>query len=169
MTTTERAGRGRSDLPGAARVARIVASLPAPSDAMVGTAGRIGALLGIATAGYGLLLAGVARLQHDADAAATAARAPLVEAVEDARRSNDRLERALLAADGSLREVAAGYAATTEEIGDHEAALDALGVLVGEIQGSVAALPTRLALPGVSVRGVSVPPTTVATSGASGG
>jgi hypothetical protein len=74
--------------------------------------------------------------------------------------------------------LAGQYAVTADDIAAYEAKLDELAALVAEVEGSAAALPTRISLPSVTVRAPSVStsastrrsaPATTTTSRGSGG
>lgn len=147
------------------------------SEAILTTPARAGLLLGATAAVYAVSLAGVAALQADADAQVIAARAPYIDEVTSLRAANDELERLLHRADAQARALAADYSAVGVTVAGYEARLDALAGLVAEVEGSVAALPTRIKLPSVTMRGAVAgssrsggsAPRTRATSGASGG
>lgn len=139
---------------------------------------RAGILIGATAAVYAVTLAGVAGLQASSDAAIAARRQPYVDAIAETRAANDALEAALLEADAEARALAASYAAVGADVAAYQAALDDLAALVAEVEGSAAALPSRIALPSVSARGAipsgsgggtSRAPATSTRSGASGG
>ena len=140
---------------------------------------RAGLLLGASAAVYAVSLAGVSALQADTDAQAIAARAPYLEEIARLETANDELERALVKADAEARALAADYGAVGVTVTDYQARLDALAGLVAEVEGSVAALPARIKLPNVTMRGPIAgtsrsssgrsAPSTNAKSGASGG
>jgi hypothetical protein len=148
-------------------------------DAILSTPARAGLLLGASAAVYAVSLAGVAVLQADADAQTAAARAPYVDEVTGLRAANDELERLLVRADAEARALANDYGAVGVSVTDYQARLDALAGLVADVEGSAAALPARIKLPSVSMRGAIAgttrasgtrsAPSTRATSGASGG
>jgi hypothetical protein len=130
---------------------------------------RAGMLLGASAAIYAVTLAGVAGLQAQGDAELVARHQPYVAALARARAANDALATALDRTDADLRSVGASYASTGASVSDYEARLDALAALVAEVQGSAAALPTRISLPRVTVTSSgSRPPSTSTTTGASG-
>jgi hypothetical protein len=148
------------------------------NEAILTTPARAGLLIGASAAVYAVSLAGVASLQADADAQVAAARAPYVDEVASLRSANDELERRLLAADAEARALAADYGAVGVMVTGYQARLDALAGLVAEVEGSAAALPARIKLPSVSMRGAIAgssrstgrsAPKTSGTSGASGG
>ena len=127
---------------------------------------------------YAVTLAGVAAIQSSNDAAIAARRQPYLDAIAETRATNDALEAALLEADAEARALAASYATVGTDVAAYQAALDDLATLVAEVQGSAAALPSRIALPTVTARGAiprgssgggSTAPTTNTKSGASGG
>ncbi len=144
-------------------------------EAVLSTQTRAGMLIGASAAIYAVTLAGVSVMQADSDAAVVARRQPYLEAVAAARSANDALEVAVVKADGAARALASDYAAVGGDIASYQARLDELAALVAEVQGSAAALPTRISLPAISVRsagsggGSSKAPATKATTTASGG
>jgi len=135
-----------------------------------GLPSHIWVMLGASTAGYALMLAGVAGLQARDEAGLIAARRPSVEGVAQLSAGHDALNARLDAA-------RAAYAATADEYAAAGGTLDALheqvGLLAGlvaEIDGVSRTLPTSVKLPVVrrSVTSISVPSTS-GTTGASGG
>jgi hypothetical protein len=143
----ERVGPGAIAHPGVARAAG------ARRDAILTTPARAGMLLGASAALYAVTLAGVSALQADTDATAIAARAPYLDVVAQTRAANDDLEARLLKADAEVRALVATYAAVGDDIAAYQARLDSLAALVAEVEGSAAALPARIKLPSVSMRG----------------
>ena len=141
-------------------------------EAVLSTPTRAGMLIGASAAIYAVTLAGVAALQAESDAAAAARRQPYVEAVAAARAANDTLDAALATVDAEARALAGDYAAIDQDIAGYQARLDELAALVAKVQGSAAALPTRISLPTVSVvrsaGGSSRAPATRTTTKASG-
>jgi len=105
-------------------------------EAVLSTPTRAGMLIGASAAIYAVTLAGVSLLQSDSDAALAASRQPYLDALAATRAANDTLEAALVKADGAA-----------------QARLDELAALVAEVQGSAAALPTRISLPTVTMHG----------------
>lgn len=147
-------------------------------DAFLTMPARAGMLLGASAAVYAVTLAGVSALQSSSDAAIAARRQPYVDAVAATRTTNDTLEAALLAADAEARALASEYATVGANVAAYQARLDSLATLVAEVEGSAAALPSRIALPTVTARGAiprassggsSKAPATNSKSGASGG
>ena len=147
-------------------------------DAFLTMPARAGMLLGASAAVYAVTLAGVAALQASSDATIAARRQPYLDAIAETRAANDALEAALLTADEETRALAASYAAVGADVAAYQAALDNLATLVAEVEGSAAALPSRIALPTVTARGAiprgsggggSGAPATNSKSGASGG
>jgi hypothetical protein len=147
-------------------------------EAFLTTPARAGMLLGASAAVYAVTLAGVASLQASSDADLAARRQPWVDQVAAMRASNDALEQALLRADADARWLATEYDSTTGDIAAYQARLDGLAALVAEVEGSAAALPTRIALPKVTMRGAVTTrsssgggsaPSSTSTSGGSGG
>lgn len=145
---------------GAGTVARA-----ATRDAVLGTPARAGMLLGASAAVYAVSLAGVALLQAETDAATVAERAPYLHALAESRAANDRLEARLRAAAGVASELVARYDDVGTAAVAHQARLDELAALVAEVEGTAAALPTRIRLPSVSVRG----PVTLSRPSSGGG
>jgi hypothetical protein len=149
------------------------------NEAILSTPARAGLLLGASAAVYAVSLAGVAAIQADTDAQAIVARAPYLDEVARLQAANDELERLLHEADAEARALAADYGAVGVTVAAYETRLDALAALVADVEGSVAALPTRIKLPSVTMRGAIAgssrssggrsAPSTRATSGASGG
>ena len=141
-------------------------------EAVLTTPTRAGMLIGASAAVYAVTLAGVSVMQADADAAIAARRQPYLEAVAAARSANDALEAAVVRIDGEVRALADQYAAVGQDVAAYQARLDELASLVATVQGSAAALPTRISLPTVSVRsagsGTSKAPATKTTTKASG-
>lgn len=143
-------------------------------EAVLSTPTRAAMLIGGSVAVYAVTLAGVSVLQADTDAALAAQRAPYADALAAAVQANDSLEGVLLEVDAQTRALADDYAAVGGDVTSFQARLDGLAALVAEVQGSAAALPTRISLPSVSIRGAiagsggrAAPPTT-AKAGASG-
>lgn len=182
-TPAARVTADRDDRTGTANPAANPATRPAAragvrrGEAILTTPARAGMLIGASAALYAVSLAGVSTLQARTDARTIEARAPYVDQVAGLRAENDRLEQVLRDVDTSARALAADYAATGSRLADYEARLDALSALVADVQGSAAALPTRIKLPSVTMRGAvgtsrsgsTSRPRTTATSGASGG
>jgi hypothetical protein len=138
--------------------------------ALAGLPTSIWLLLGASTAGYALMLAGVAGLQSRNEADLIAARRPAVDGIAELVSGHDDLR-------AQLDQARAAYAATVQQYGAAGGSLDALheqvallAAIVAEIDGVSRTLPTSVKLPAVrqSVRSVSVP-TTSGTTGASGG
>jgi hypothetical protein len=134
-----------------------------------GLPSHIWVMLGASTAGYALMLAGVAGLQSRNEADLIAARRPAVDGVAQVASGHDWLQARLDAA-------RANYAATVDAYVAAGGTLDALheqvGLLAGlvaEIDGVSRTLPTTVKLPAVkrSVNSVSAPSTS-GTTGASG-
>ena len=134
-------------------VARPARPAVAKKEAILSTPTRAGMLIGASAAVYAVTLAGVSVLQGDSDAALSARRQPYVEALAAARSANDALEASLLNVDAGARALAADYAAVGGDVASYQARLDELAALVAQVQGSAAALPTRISLPSVTMRG----------------
>jgi hypothetical protein len=135
-----------------------------------GLPSHVWALLGASTAGYALLLAGVAGLQSRNEAELIAARQPAVQGVAQLVSGHDDLRAQL---DGAR----ATYAATVDAYVTAGGTLDTLHEQVGLLAGLVAqidgvsrTLPTTVKLPAVrrTVSSAGVPSTS-GTTGASGG
>lgn len=141
-------------------------------EGVLSTPTRAGMLIGASAAIYAVSLAGVAAIQSQSDAAVAAQRAPYLDAISAARAANDSLEAALLSVDAQARALAADYAQAGDDVSAYQARLDALAALVADVQGSVAALPSHISLPKVTMRGAvggsGRAPATTARSGASG-
>jgi uncharacterized membrane protein YgcG len=144
------------------------------------TPARAGMLIGASAAVYAITLAGVAGLQTQSEASVMTSRAPYLNSLAATRAANDALEASLLKVDAQARALANSYAVVGENVGAYQARLDELAALVAEVEGSAAALPTRMSLPSVSMRGAvggssggssggSGGGSTTATTGASGG
>ena len=133
------------------------------------TPARAGMLIGASAAIYAVSLAGVAGLQSQSDAELAARRQPYLDELARTRAANDSLEAALAAVGSQAGALSGTYATTAGDVTAYEARLDQLAALVAEVQGSAAALPTRISLPTVTVRaGSTRAPATTSTSGASG-
>lgn len=138
---------------------------------------RAGMLIGASAAMYAATLAGVSVLQARDDASLAATREPLLQAVAETRAANDALASRIQAANGAVSALISGYESTGADVAAYQARLDSLAALVAEVQGSAAALPARIKLPTVSIRGPissgggggSSAPKTSGKSGASGG
>jgi len=115
---------------------------------------HVGVVLGLATAGYAIALAGVTALQATSEAAIVADRSPVAAAIDGATVQHDRLESTIAAAARDYTTIASGYATVSERLADVEARMGTLAGLTGAIDGATRALPTRIALPPV-VRSVS--------------
>ncbi len=134
-------------------VARPARPVARTKEAILSTPARAGMLIGASAAVYAVTLAGVATLQAQSDAETMANRAPYVAAIADAKAANDAVEAALLKADAEARALAADYGTTGGDVTAYQARLDALTLLVADVQGSAAALPARIKLPSVSMHG----------------
>lgn len=133
------------------------------------TPARAGMLIGASAAVYAVSLAGVAGLQSQSDSELAARQQPYLDELARTRATNDSLEAALAAVGTQAEALSGTYATTADDVTAYEARLDQLAALVAEVQGSAAALPTRISLPTVTVRaGSTRAPATTSTSGASG-
>ena len=148
-------------------------------ETLLTTPARAGMLVGASAAVYALALAGISGLQAEADAAVAAARAPYLEVLAQTRAANDELAARVLKADAEVRAMTGTYGKVGANIEAYQSRLEALAALVAEVQGSAAALPARIELPTVTMRGAvagssqsgggSTTPRTTAKTGASGG
>ena len=132
------------------------------------TPARAGILIGASAAVYAVSLAAVAGLQASDDAAIAARRQPYVDAIADGRAANDALEAAIGDAGLQVQSVTSSYSLSADELAAYEARLDALARLVAETQGSMAALPRRINLPNVTMRGPIAAAATRSSGGRSG-
>jgi hypothetical protein len=135
----------------------------ARKEAILNTPARAGMLVGASAAVYALTLAGISGLQAETDASVAAARAPYQDVVAQTRAANDELEARILKADAEVAALVATYGKVGANVEAYQTRLDSLAALVAEVQGSAAALPTRIKLPTVSARGA------IAGSSRSGG
>ena len=103
----------------AASPRRLSIAMPIPA--------HVGVVLGLATAGYAVTLAGVTALQSGADAAVAAARSPIGAAIDATAAGHDRLDAALGAAGQDYDAAAARYQAAADQLTAVEAQIDALG------------------------------------------
>jgi hypothetical protein len=140
------------------------------------TPARVGMLLGASAALYAVTLAGVSALQAQDDAALAASRTPYLDALAEARAANDVLEARIQAANARIAGLITTYDAVGSDVEAFQTRLDELATLVADVRGSAAALPARIKLPTVSMRGAvssgvtrSSAPRTSGKSGASGG
>lgn len=127
-------------------------------------------MLGASTAGYALLLAGVATLQSDLEAGIVAARQPAVEGVARLAAGHDELIRRLDAARAGYTTAADTYAAAGSTLDALHQQVALLAGVVAEIDGVSRSLPAAVKLPPVQRTVVTVKaPATSGTTGASGG
>jgi hypothetical protein len=126
-------------------------------------------MLGASTAGYALLLAGVAGLQSRSEAALIAARSPAVDGVAEIVAGHDTLTARLDAARAAYAATADSYVAAGGWLEALDAQVGRLAGLVAEIDGVSRTLPSSVKMPAVkrSVSSVKVPSTS-GTTGASG-
>ncbi len=162
-------GRQRPIVPGA-RAEAPARAVTRRREALLTTPARAGMLIGASAAIYAVTLAGVAGLQAGTDAELVARHQPYLNDLARTRAANDQLEVTVARADAQLQALGGIYARTGDAVTAYETRLDALAKLVAEVQGSAAALPSRLSLPAVSVRSSvgSTAPATTAKTGASG-
>ncbi len=135
----------------------------ARKEAILNTPARAGMLVGASAAVYALTLAGISGLQAETDASLAAARAPYQDVVAQTRAANDQLEARILKANAEVGALVATYGKVGTNVEAYEARLDSLAALVAEVQGTAAALPARIKLPTVTMRGA------IAGSSRSGG
>ncbi len=114
---------------------------------------RAGMLVGASAAIYAVSLAGVSVLQYQSQAETAARNQPLVDQVAQARAANDALASAITAADARIRALAADYGTVSQDMTAYQAQLDSLSTLVAKVQGSAAALATKITLPSVTMHG----------------
>jgi hypothetical protein len=129
---------------------------------------HVGVLLGLATAGYAVSLAGVSAFQASAEAELAAARAPLGAAVDRTAADHDRLTAALDEATRAYEAAAGRSGSLADQLQAVEARIADLAAIAHDLDGATRALPTKLALPPI-VRSVSSGQRTTvhATSGGS--
>lgn len=135
-----------------------------------GMPGHVWVMLGASTAGYALMLAGVAGLQSRNEADLIAARRPAVDGVAQVASGHDWLQQRLDAARANYGATVDAYAAAGGTLDALHEQVGLLAGLVAEIDGVSRTLPTTVKLPAVkrSVSSVSAPSTS-GTTGASGG
>ena len=143
---------------GAAPVARVRTPVARPATAnrsqpFLTMPARAGILLGTSAAVYAVSLAAVAAFQATDDRAVTAGRQPYLDAIAESRSAGDALEATLMGVDTRTRALAAQWTDASGDIAAYEANLDQLAALVAKVQGSTAALPSRIKLPSVSIHG----------------
>lgn len=151
----------------------------AKKEAVLSTPVRAGMLFGATAAVYAVTLAGISGLQAESDAAVTAARAPYLQDLAAARAANDAFQARITQADAGIQSLVATYGSMGDGVTAFQTQLDTLAALVADVEGSAAALPTRIKLPSVTtVRisrssggggGTKSAPATGGSSGASGG
>jgi hypothetical protein len=127
-------------------------------------------MLGASTAGYALVLAGVAALQSDAEAGLIAARQPAVEGVAGLASGHDELTRRLDAARAGYTTAADAYVAAGSTLDALQDQVALLAGVVAEIDGVSRSMPSAVKLPAVRRTVATVKaPATSGTTGASGG
>ena len=127
----------------------------ARKEAILTTPARAGMLVGASAAVYALTLAGISGLQAETDAAVAAARARYQDVVAQTRAANDELEAQIVKANAEVGALVAIYGKVGTNVESYQTRLDSLAALVAEVQGSAAALPTRIKLPTVTMRGAT--------------
>jgi len=126
-------------------------------------------MLSASTAAYAVLLAGMAGLQADDEAALAAGRAPLAAAVERLAAEHDGLSSLLDRSRASYDTLSEEYASIAGRLGDLEAKLASFAGSVAQIDGQSRSLPTAFKVPALKTAGKVAVPKTQGTSGASGG
>lgn len=134
-----------------------------------GMPGHVLVMLGASTAGYALLLAGVAGLQSRSDAVHIAVNAPAVGGVAEIVTGHDSLTARLDAARATYAATVEAYMAAGGSLEALDGQMARLAGLVAEIDGVSRTLPSSVKMPAVkrSVSSVKVPSTS-GTTGASG-
>jgi len=122
-------------------------------ESVLSTPIRAGMLVGASAAVYAAALVGISVLQSQQEAATAAARTPYLDALAETRAANDALAARIQAANTSVASLVADYESAGADIAAYQARLDGLAALVADVQGSAAALPARIKLPTVSIRG----------------
>jgi hypothetical protein len=141
----------------------------ARKEAILSTPIRAGMLIGASAAIYAVSLAAVSGLQYQSEMDLAAQNQPMLDTIAQARAANDALQASILAAGARTQAVAADYGAAGKDMAAYQAQLDNLSQLVARVQGSAAALSTKISLPAVSIHGSvggsrSAPATTATTS-----
>jgi len=157
----------------------VVRPAVARKETVLFTPARAGMLFGASAAIYAVTLAGIAGLQSEADASVDASRVPYLDAIAETRAANDALEARIGEANAKVSNLVATYGVAGKDVTAFQARLDSLAALVADVQGTAAALPTRINLPSVTMHGAvasggggstrTSAPKTTAKSGASGG
>jgi hypothetical protein len=114
---------------------------------------HIGVAVGLCAGVYAGSLAAVTVLQIDRDRALIADRAPVNEAIGLLAGHNDRMTKAIEAADTEFRRAAQGYDGVSQGALDLDTAVKRLTARVAAITGSAGKLPDSLRLPTVSSSG----------------
>ncbi len=137
--------------------------------AFAGMPSHIWVMLGASTAGYALLLAGVAAIQSRNEGDLIAARSPAVDSVAQIVAGHDGMAARLEAARAAYTASANAYVVAGGTLDALHEKVGLLAGLVAEIDGVSRTLPSSIKLPAVrqTVRSVSVPATS-GTTGASG-
>lgn len=135
-----------------------------------GLPSHVWVMLGASTAGYALMLAGVAGLQSRNEADLIAARQPAADGVALVSLGHDGLQERIDAARAAYAATVNAYVAAGGNLDSLHEQVALLSGLVAEIDGVSRSLPTTVKLPVVrrSVSSVSAPKTS-GTTGASGG
>ncbi|HEY4752517.1 MAG TPA: hypothetical protein VIH37_04475 [Candidatus Limnocylindrales bacterium] len=130
------------------------AKLAKPRGAAVMTVpARASVLIGVSAAVYAVTLSSVAGLQAQAQAETAAQNQVGIDAVARARAANDALESVVKTADARARALVAEYNGVGQDMSAYQAQLASLSALVAKVQGSAAALNTKIQLPTVSMHG----------------
>jgi hypothetical protein len=114
---------------------------------------RASVLIGVSAAVYAVTLSSVAGLQAQTQTDTAAQNQVSIDAVAQARAANDALESAVKAADARARALVDQYNGVSQDMSAYQAQLASLGALVAKIQGSAAALNTKIQLPTVTMHG----------------
>jgi hypothetical protein len=137
--------------------------------ALVRVPSHVWVMLGASTAGYALLLAGVAGLQSRSETALITARQPAVDGIARITTGHDGLRDRLDSARAAYAATVDAYLAAGGSLEALDGQVSRLAGLVAEIDGVSRTLPSSVKMPAVkrSVSSVSVPSTS-GTTGASG-
>ena len=128
-------------------------------------------LVGLSASAYTGSLATVTVLQSKADALLAAARAPIGEIADAISAGHDDLEATVADAARRYGRMTDRYAALLPDLAQAETSLDMLAKTTSVVTDSAKTLPSRVALPALPKAArivLGAPPTTHATTGASG-
>jgi hypothetical protein len=121
--------------------------------AVMTTSARASVLIGVSAAVYAVTLSSVAGLQAQSQTETAAQNQVGIDAVAQARAANDALESAVTSADARARALVADYNGVSQDMSAYQAQLTSLSALVAKVQGSAAALNTKIQLPTVTMHG----------------